>query len=106
MRRYSLALILGLTLAACATTPAQKAEKANKAEVERVLNRTITETQIQKVEVPTYVRLPDDLIDPCDVTHAKDRSVNEYIRVAIENTANAQKCANQIEGIRKLQPQK
>ena len=103
MRQRTLAVILlALGLAACQTAP----EKAKQKEVERVLNRTITETQIQKVEVPTYIRLPDYLIKPCPVTHGKDRSVNEYIRVAIENTANATACANQMEGIIKLQPQK
>ena len=107
MRSHPIAvMLLGLVLAACATTPAQKAEKANKAEVARVLNRTITETQVQKVEVPMYMKLPEYLLTPCPVTHAADRSINEYIRVAIENTSNLEKCANQIQGITKLQPER
>lgn len=99
-RTIALTFLLGLTLAACATAP----EKAKQKEVERVLNRTITETQVQKVEVPTYVPLPEELTKPCLVTHNKDRSVAEYIRVAIENTANAMACALQVDGIRKAQP--
>lgn len=99
-RTYALMVALGLALAGCQTTP----EKAKQKEVERVLNRTITETQVQKVEVPTYVNLPANLIKPCLVTHNKDRSVAEYIRVAIENTANAMACALQVDGIRKAQP--
>ncbi len=93
-------MFLGLALAACQTTP----QKANQKEVEKILNRTITETQVQKVEVEKYVNLPDYLIRPCAVTHNKDKSVGEYVRVAIENTANAQACANQIHGIREVQP--
>lgn len=99
-RAIAIILTLALALAACATAP----EKAKQKEVERVLNRTITETQVQKVEVPTYVNLPANLIKPCLVTHNKDRSVAEYVRVAIENTANAMACALQVDGIRKVQP--
>lgn len=100
MRKCAIALIALLALAGCQTAP----EKAKQKEVERVLNRTITETQVQKVEVPVYVNLPAYLLAPCTVDHGKDRTVNTYISLAISNTANAQKCANQIEGIRKLQP--
>lgn len=102
MRSRTIALSLWLALSIIGCQTAQ--EKAHKQEVQRILDRTITETQVQKVEVPTYVNLPDNLIKPCLVTHNKDRSVAEYIRVAIENTANAMACALQVDGIRKAQP--
>ncbi len=60
------------------------------------------------VEVPVvvekYIRLPAGLLAKCPVTHGKDRTVKEYVRVANTNTPALVACAKQIEEISKLQP--
>lgn len=69
------------------------------------MERTITvpgET-IREV-LDKYIDLPDDLTKPCPITHNKNRSVGEYVRVANENTTSLEDCAKRMDEIRKLQP--
>lgn len=86
MFRYSIALILALLLTGC---PWDRAVKT----------------------VPTYITIekpldiPDEYLAKCPVTHGVDRSVNEYVRVAITNTPALEQCAKQIEAIRELNTQ-
>lgn len=70
----------------------------------RIFQREPTVPVVEKVEVVKYIPLPAEHLKPCPVTHGKDRSVKEYVRVANTNTPALVQCARQIEAIRKLQP--
>lgn len=60
---------------------------------------------IEYVTIEKYVPIPDEHLKPCTATHGKDRSVKEYVRVANTNTPRLVQCGEQIEAIRKLQPE-
>lgn len=70
----------------------------------RIFQKVPTEPVVEKVEVVRYVPLPKEYLEPCTATHAADRSVGEYVRVANTNTPRLVQCGKQIEAIRKLQP--
>ena len=93
------ALVLAAVLVGCSTHTMARREQA-----ERILDRTITETQTVTVEVDKYVRIPKNLTTKPPVTHNKNRTVGEYVRVANENTASLLQCVFQLEEIEKLQP--
>ena len=93
------ALVLAAVLVGCSTHSMARREQA-----ERILNRTITETQTVTVEVDKLVALPSNLTQPCAITRNKDRTVGEYVRVANENTASLVDCSRRMDEIRKLQP--
>lgn len=108
MSRCSYALILVALLAGCASAPerALKAEQeARQEQVERIVERTITTPGAAVTEViEKYRPLPEDLTKACAITHSKDRTVGEYVRVANENTAYLEDCAKRMDDIRALQP--
>lgn len=108
LRSCSYALILVGFLVGCASAPerALKAEQeARQEQVERIVERTITTPGETVTEVlDKYIKLPKDLTAPCAITHNKDRSVGEYVRVANENTNSLEDCAKRMDSIRALQP--
>lgn len=93
-------LILGSLVSGCKSIPEIKREN----QAERILERTITEVQEVPVIVTKYVPLPSELTRPCKITHGQNRSIKEYVRVAIKNTGYLEQCMSQIESIRSLQP--
>ncbi len=107
MRNSAYAVML-LLLVGCASQQEraiQKEQEVRREQVERIMERTITTPGATvKEEVAKWVRLPDELTKPCPVTHNKDRSVGEYVRVANENTLSLEDCASRMDQIRKLQP--
>lgn len=103
------ALILLVLLVGCASSPTQRAikqeQEARQEQVERIMTRTITvpgETVTEVLE--KYIDLPTDLTKPCRITHGKNRTVGEYVRVANENTPSLEDCARRMDEIRALQP--
>lgn len=108
MPTSTLAIILLVLLAGCQSTPERairKEQQERQEQVERILERTITVPGVAvKEEVEKYVNLPTDLTKPCPITHGKNRTVGEYVRVANENTPSLEDCARRMDEIRKLQP--
>lgn len=107
VRSCAIALMV-MALGACQSAQERdlaQAREDRQEQTERILERTITVPgQTVKELVEKYVDLPDNLTKPCPVTHNKDRSVGEYVRVANENTQSLTDCAARMEEIRKLQP--
>lgn len=108
MRNCTYALMVALLLIGCKSTEEraiQKEQEVRREQVERILERTITTPGATvKEEIIKYVELPKELVAPCPVTHNKDRSVGEYVRVANENTGSLEDCAARMDKIRELQP--
>lgn len=108
MRSYTATVILALLLTSCGHIRTKVTEykdrQARQEQVERIVERTITEPQEVVKVVEKLVALPPHLTAPCPVTHNKDRSVGEYIRVATTNTPVLEDCAFRMDQIRALQP--
>lgn len=54
------------------------------------------------IEVEKPLQLDPELLEPCPIAEATNRTVGEYVRVANTNTPALRICAKQIEGIRKV----
>lgn len=102
------ALVLIALLTGCKTTPEKALEKereVRREQVERIVDRTITVPgETVREVVNQYIDLPADLTKPCPITHNKDRTVGEYVRVANQNTLSLEECARRMNEIRALQP--
>lgn len=110
MRNYTVALIIALLASSCASTRAKITEyrdrQERRAAAEHIVERTITKPEVSYVTVYKYIKLPDSLTAPCGpIAHAANRTVDEYVRVAINNTPVLEDCAERMDRIRAKQGQ-
>lgn len=104
MSRIAIILLAAVLATGCAS--AEKLQrKEQKAQVEHILNRTITKPVESIILEKDYIRLPEALLVPCGITYRTNAKVGEFVRVADVNTAYLEVCKKQIEEITKLQPQ-
>lgn len=103
MSRIALILITVIMFTGCGQTIERMQRKA---QAEKIVERTITKPETSVITVEKYVRLPPELLVPCNVTYRNGYKVKEYVRVADTNTAYAESCKEQMDAIIKLQPKK
>lgn len=69
---------------------------------EKTVKPTVPE--VVRVQVPQYVRLPEELTKPCPAQHAKSRTVEAVVSAYNTNIPSQTDCDERMARIRKLQP--
>lgn len=60
--------------------------------------------QVVEKQILVYRPLPDELKQPCQITYAEEKSVDEAVRVANQNTWYLEICKKRLDKIINLQP--
>lgn len=89
MRRCALALTAILALAGCKSAPEA---------------RPFVAPEIVRVPVKTYVALPEELTQTCEIARAASRKVGDVVDAYNRNIVSLRRCNAQIGSIRGLQP--